>query len=90
MKVRCGDANSKGNIQLIFKGGCNKELNIKEAYRCTGCGGWFHKECILEHFKLEKEHDVGRNKLREEIIEIIDNYIEKRDANYLINKIKNL
>lgn len=63
-KVKCGDANPNGNIALNYKGGCGKELDMKDAYRCTGCGGWFHLDCILKHFKLEKEHDVGRNELK--------------------------
>ena len=74
MKIKCGDANPKGNVSFLYKGGCGKELNIKDAYRCTGCGGWFHKKCILKHFKLEKTHDFGRNSLRKEIIYRIKNY----------------
>lgn len=74
-KVKCGDANPKGNIALKYKGGCGEELNMEDAYRCTGCGGWFHKECILKHFKLERKHDVGRNDLKKEIINIINNKI---------------
>lgn len=74
MKVICGDANSKGNVYLHFKGGCGKKLEINKAYRCVGCGGWFHKECILKHFELEKKHDVGRNNLKEELI----NFIKKQ------------
>jgi len=64
MKVRCGDANPKGNISLFYKGGYKKELNIENAYRCVGCGGWFHLDCILKHFELEEGHDVARNALR--------------------------
>jgi len=70
-KIRCGNANPKGNIELFYKGACKKELEIEDAYRCTGCGGWFHKDCILEHFKLEKKHDVGRNEEIKKIIKII-------------------
>jgi hypothetical protein len=61
IKVKCGDANPKGNIQFTYKGGCDKELDIREAYRCVGCSGWFHLDCILKHFELEKDHDVARN-----------------------------
>ena len=50
-KVECGNANPKGNVALSFKGGCGKKLDIKDAYRCVGCGGWFHKECIKSRFK---------------------------------------
>jgi len=63
-KVICGNANPKGNIEITYKGGCRKELNIKEAYRCVGCGGWFHLDCILKHFELEAGHDVARNALK--------------------------
>ncbi len=73
--VKCGEANQKGNIQLTYKGGCRKELKIEDAYRCVGCGGWFHKECILKHFELEKEHDYGRQQERKEIIEKIEKII---------------
>lgn len=64
IKVTCGDANPKGNISFTFKGGCREELDIREAYRCTGCGGWFHLDCILKHFELEEGHDVARNCLK--------------------------
>lgn len=67
-KVKCGDANPKGNIALTYKGGCGKELDMKDAYRCTGCGGWFHKECLIKHFEMEKDHDWGREKERQRII----------------------
>lgn len=63
MKIKCGDANPNGNISLFYKGGCKQELNIEEAYRCVGCGGWFHYECILSHFRLERGHDNARYSL---------------------------
>lgn len=72
MKVRCGDANPKGNIWMLFKGGCGKDLDIKDAYRCTGCGGFFHLECIFKHFELESGHDYARNALAK-----IKRYVEK-------------
>lgn len=75
MKAICGDANPKGNVMMIYKGGCRKEIDITEAYRCTGCGGYFHLECIKKHFEMEKQHDVGRNNLKMEIISIIKNDI---------------
>lgn len=71
--MKCGDANPKGNIELFYKGGCRKELKMKDAYRCVGCGGYFHKECILKHFELEKECDIGRNNLKKDIIKFIKN-----------------
>lgn len=63
-KVKCGDANPSGNVWVLFKGGCGKELDIKDAYRCTGCGGWFHLNCIFNHFEQEKDHDYSRNALK--------------------------
>lgn len=69
-KLICGDANPKGNIALHYKGACKKELKIEDAYRCTGCGGWFHKDCIMEHFKLEEKHDWGRQEEIKKIIKI--------------------
>ena len=90
MKVECGDANPNGNIALKYKGGCGKELNIKDAYRCVGCGGWFHKECILKHFKLEKKHDIGRHEEREKIkqnIGLLRQYLNERtDTKLITNK----
>lgn len=68
---KCGDANPNGNIALSYKGGCGLDLLISEAYRCTGCMGWFHKKCILAHFKMEKQHDWGRKKERKEVLEEI-------------------
>ena len=70
-KIECGNANPKGNIWLNYKGGCRKWIDIKDSYRCVGCGGWFHKECIVKHFELEEEHDIGRNNLKAEFREII-------------------
>jgi hypothetical protein len=61
MKVKCGDANPNGNISLFYKGGCKKELDKENAYRCVGCGGWFHYKCILKHFELEEGHDNAKN-----------------------------
>ena len=65
--MKCGDANPNGNIALFYKGGCKKELKLKDAYRCVGCGGYFHKDCILEHFRQEKDHDWGRKEERDKI-----------------------
>lgn len=68
-EVECGNANPNGNVALTFKGGCRKKLAINEAYRCVGCGGWFHKDCILKHFELEKEDDWGRKQERKALAE---------------------
>ena len=56
--ILCGNASD--SLYLTFKGGCRKELTYREGYRCTGCGGRFHKDCILHHFKEEAGHDWGR------------------------------
>ena len=77
--MKCGDANPKGNVALFYKGGCKKHLALKDAYRCTGCGGMFHKECILKHFELEKNDDWGRQKERVEIIGIINQVFSQGD-----------
>lgn len=68
--MRCGDANPNGNVYMRFKGGCDRDVELKDAYRCTGCGGWFHKECILKHFEEEKSHDWGRQQERERIADL--------------------
>lgn len=70
--MKCGDANIGGNVALFYKGGCQKDVGIQEAYRCVGCGGYFHYECILKHFELEEGHDNARNALRK-IKEVIEN-----------------
>ena len=89
MKIKCGNANPNGNISLHFKGACHKYLEIEEAYRCVGCGGWFHKDCILEHFKLEQEHDVGRNNLKQELREKIHSaYHQGLSEKEILNLIK--
>jgi hypothetical protein len=73
----CGNAGS--NVYLTYKGGCRKPLAMKDAYRCGGCGGWFHKECLYKHFELEKEHDYGRVKALEEFVAWVNDrmHIEK-------------
>lgn len=60
----CGDANPNGNISFRFKGSCGKPVPFKDAYRCTGCGGFFHRDCIFEHFEKEEGHSVAHNALR--------------------------
>lgn len=66
-ELLCGNASD--NLYLTFKGGCRDALTYKDAYRCTGCGGRFHKDCILKHFELEKEHDWGRQQERLSLLE---------------------
>jgi hypothetical protein len=82
MEVKCGDANPKGNVQLTHKGGCRGKLDIKDAYRCTGCDSWFHKECILNHFELEQDHDWGRQKERERCEKILAQVIDDLYLDY--------
>ena len=72
MKHICGDANPKGNIELTRKGGCRKEIKRGDEYRCTGCDSWFHKDCAIEHFRLEKDHDWGRVAERKRIANLVD------------------
>lgn len=82
--VICGDANAGGNITLHYKGSCGHKLDMHEAYRCTGCSGWFHKDCIIEHFKLEADHDWGRQQERErlagDVQELADRLITTLDS----------
>lgn len=63
MKIKCGDANPNGNVYFFAKGGCGKEVDLKDAYRCTGCGVFFHLDCIFKHFEMEAGHDYARNAL---------------------------
>lgn len=90
-EVTCGDANPTGNVALTYKGGCMKKIDIHDAYRCTGCGGCFHKDCILKHFELEKKHDYGRNEerkqIRARIKKVIDGYQDTYFGSEIINKI---
>src|SRR4051812_3569247 len=68
--ICCGDANPNGNIGFRFKGGCMKPSTFEEMYRCTGCGGRFHRDCIFEHFEKEEGHSIAHNalaKIREAI-----------------------
>jgi len=83
--VRCGDANPNGNISFYFKGSCKKELPMQDAFRCTGCGGWFHRECIFEHFESEEGHSKAHNALRK-----IKQYIGKTMTTMEVSPIKKL
>ena len=75
-KLFCGDANPRGNITMTYKGGCRKHVKITEAYRCTGCGGWFHRDCIFEHFERENGQSKAHNALRK----ILDNAKYQHDG----------
>lgn len=73
MKIKCGDANPGGGIDRFYNGGCKKELDLIDAYRCAGCGGYFHLDCIYDHFEMDEEHDDARNALKS-IIDGIKSY----------------
>jgi len=89
MKVICGDANPHGNIAMTSKGGCGKELDIRDAYRCTGCGVFFHLDCIYNHFEEEEGHDVARNALKKikQVAEYASDYDMSRTLKVSLKKI---
>ena len=62
--VKCGYANPNGNVTFTFKGGCGKPVSLKDCYRCTGCGGRFHRNCIFDHFEKEKGHSRAHHALK--------------------------
>lgn len=61
--VTCGDANPNGNITFRFRGSCGGTVSLEDAYRCTGCGGRFHRACIFKHFEQEKGCSVAHKAL---------------------------
>lgn len=75
---KCGDANPNGGIQFFFKGACKKTLKNEDAYRCLGCDGYFHRDCILNHFELEENQDYSRYALKQ--IEGIIERAKKRSS----------
>lgn len=62
---RCGDANPNGGIQFFFKGGCKNHLKAKDSYKCLGCDGEFHRDCLFTHFELEENQDYSRYALKQ-------------------------
>src|SRR4051812_17798740 len=52
----CGAAIDDGTI-VHLKGGCGKEVNAYDAYRCVDCTASFHRDCMREHLKGETEKD---------------------------------
>ena len=88
-EINCGDANPKGNIALTYKGGCGKNGLKTEMYRCTGCDGWFHKDCLIEHFKQEKLHDWGRKAEREKIKKDLLKIADKGELEQLRLEVEN-
>lgn len=75
--IKCGDANPKGNVAFYYKGACHKDVSLEEAYRCTGCGGRFHLDCIFNHFEQEEGHDVARNALKKIQERTKDNMVKR-------------
>lgn len=67
----CGDANKGGDIALWFRGACKESIELEKSFRCTGCGGWFHFDCIFDHFEQERDHSIAHNALRR-ILDCID------------------
>lgn len=55
MVKKCGDAGL-----LKMKGACGEEVSLEEAFRCIGCGKWFHLDCIWDHFEQEEGQDRAR------------------------------
>lgn len=43
-----------------FKGGCGKDVNILESYRCVDCAAWFHRDCLEKHFDGESLRQVEK------------------------------
>ena len=82
-KAKCGEAG--GNVELWYRGGCKQELDKTEAYRCTGCGAWFHLDCIQKHFEEEKAHDTSVKKAKREGAVLIWN--KSKDSNRSIFEI---
>lgn len=35
---------------VIFEGGCGELVEAIDAYRCTDCTVYFHRECARKHF----------------------------------------
>lgn len=70
----CGEANKGGNVQLTYRGGCGEVVILDDAYRCGGCGGWFHKDCMYKHFELERNCDYGRVQAVKEFVEFLKDH----------------
>lgn len=52
----CGAAVDNGKF-VHLKGGCGKEVNAHDAYRCVDCTASFHRDCMRQHLKDETEKD---------------------------------
>jgi hypothetical protein len=68
-RVTCGTSHPNPRANGVFErrreadgyatgpaGGCGRPMLWTIAYRCVGCGRWFHRSCILSHFSLTR-HD---------------------------------
>lgn len=53
----------KWDFVIYYKWACKKELDINEAYRCTWCWAYFHRDCIFNHFEQEEWHSISHNAL---------------------------
>jgi hypothetical protein len=75
MKKQCGQAGN--GVYLLMKGGCGKDMDIEETYRCIGCGKWFHLDCIFNHFEQEEGQDYARYYLKKIQERTKDNIIKR-------------
>lgn len=81
-----------GDIHLMVKGGCAKPVELEKAYRCVGCGQWFHLDCLYNHFEQEEGNDNARFHLKK-ILDYADAYLpignetmQKKHAPFLVIK----
>lgn len=79
---QCG--NAAEGISLLMAGACGKEVKLEEAYRCTGCGKWFHFDCMFNHFELDK--GTAHNSLCEIKKLLKENTFDKKEIIKLCNK----
>lgn len=45
------------NRQAPFEGGCERKIEFTEAYRCSDCCVFFHRDCIRKHFDQKPIQD---------------------------------
>lgn len=75
MEKECGQAGE--GIRLLMVGACGKPVSIEEAYRCIGCGKWFHLDCIFNHFEQEEGQDNARYYLKKIEERTKDNIVKR-------------
>lgn len=69
---------------VIFDGGCGKDVFFTEAYRCTDCQSFFHRDCADRHFgNLTADEKRKALKLDEWYPQIDAVVKNKKKANYL-------